>query len=208
LEEPSKIQRRRILLVDDHDINRELGAVLLTPLGHEVVLAASGDEAVKLVQREAFDLIFMDVQMPGMDGFAATRAIRAMDVGNSVPIVALTAHAMRQQIDECLRAGMDGHVAKPFTVETLQRAVDKWATPNDFESPSAPGAAGVSLEMQEFRRRFIARAAEDSAEIERFIAAPSVATEERARSVVHKLAGTAGSLGFHDAGQVALAIDA
>ena len=202
------VQHRRILVVDDHDINRELAAVLLSPMGHEVVLASDGEQALQFVEREAFDLIFMDIQMPGMDGFAATRAIRAMEVGKSTPIVALTAHAMRQQVDECIRAGMDGHVAKPFSVETLQHAVAKWATPDDSESLSTQGAAGVSPEMQEFRRRFVARAAEDAAEIEQFIANPSAATEARAKSVVHKLAGTAGSLGFHDAGQIALAIDA
>jgi CheY-like chemotaxis protein/HPt (histidine-containing phosphotransfer) domain-containing protein len=201
-------QNRRILIVDDHDINRELAAVLLAPMGHEVVLASDGEQAVQLVEREAFDLVFMDIQMPGMDGFAATRAIRATDVGRSIPIVALTAHAMRQQIEECLQAGMDGHVAKPFTAATLRDAISKWATQPDSDTDPNSARDSFSPEMQEFRRRFVVRAAADAAQIERFIASPSPETEVRAKSVVHKLAGTAGSLGFQEAGQVALAIDA
>lgn len=200
------VQHRRILVVDDHDINRELAAVLLSSMRHEVVLACSGEQAVQFVEREAFDLIFMDIQMPGMDGFAATRAIRAMDVGKTIPIIALTAHAMRQQIEECLRVGMDGHVAKPFTAHTLQTAVEKWATTGDRdENPAGEDKAPPTL--VEFRRRFIARAAEDANDIRRFIASPSPTTEARAKTVIHQLAGTAGSLGFHEAGQVALAID-
>lgn len=200
--------KRRILLVDDHDINRELGAILLTPLGHEVVLAASGDEAVRLIQQEAFDLVLMDVQMPEMSGIAATRAIRALDIGKSLPIVALTAHAMRHQVEECLKAGMDGHVAKPFSAQTLQSAISTWAMSDPTASIAEKISPGAGLEIVALRDRFVTRTIEDADELRRLVDDMSPVARDRMKALIHRLAGTAGSLGFDEVGNVAMAIDA
>ncbi len=127
LPEASNARGARVLLVDDHPVNRELGHALLVLAGHEVVTAEGGTEAVALVRDEAFDLILMDVHMPDMDGLAATRAIRAMGGHRgATPILALSADAMPEQVARCLAAGMDGHVAKPIVRDTLLAAVARF----------------------------------------------------------------------------------
>ena len=116
----------RVLLVDDHPMNRELGHALLTLAGCEVVTADDGTQALETARLEDFDLILMDVHMPGMDGLAATRAIRALPAPHgAVPIIALSADALPDQIARCRAAGMDDHVAKPIRREELLTAVGR-----------------------------------------------------------------------------------
>ncbi len=117
----------RVLLVDDHPMNRELGEAMLVLAGCEVTVAEDGDEAVRLAAQHDFDVILMDVHMPRMDGLAATRAIRALGGPRSqTPIIALTADVMPQQVERCRKAGMVDHIAKPIDRETLYRVVDHW----------------------------------------------------------------------------------
>ncbi len=106
----------RILVAEDNEFNQELVASLLKKRGHVPVLAGDGKAALAAWEREPFDLILMDVQMPEMDGFAATKAIRAKEsaANTHVPIVALTAHAMKGDRERCLAAGMDAYVSKPI----------------------------------------------------------------------------------------------
>ena len=105
---------RRVLLAEDVELNREIFLALLEPTGIEFDCAANGLEAVRLFSRhpEKYDLIFMDVQMPEMDGYDATRRIRALDVPNakSVPIIATTANVYKEDIEKCAAAGVNGHV--------------------------------------------------------------------------------------------------
>jgi CheY-like chemotaxis protein len=109
----------RFLLVDDEPINREVTQELLAGLIAQVDVADDGLEAVRLASKHRYDLILMDVQMPGMDGLEATRLIRALPGGAQTRIVALTASAYSDDKALCLAAGMDGFLAKPFNVETL-----------------------------------------------------------------------------------------
>jgi signal transduction histidine kinase/AmiR/NasT family two-component response regulator/HPt (histidine-containing phosphotransfer) domain-containing protein len=115
-----------ILVVDDVAINRDIAASFIRSAGHVVVCAADGAQAVEMAASGAYRLIFMDVRMPGIDGLEATRRIRALDgPAADVPIVALTAQAFTEQIEACRQAGMDTHLAKPFTLETLLGAIDR-----------------------------------------------------------------------------------
>ena len=110
-----------ILLAEDNLVNQRLAARLLEKRGHTVVIAANGREALKAFENEDFDLLLMDLQMPEMDGFEATVAIRKKekDSGSHLPIVALTAHAMKGDREKCLAGGMDGYLTKPIRPQEL-----------------------------------------------------------------------------------------
>ena len=114
-----------VLLAEDNAVNQELAIAILERRGCRVVLARNGSEAVALWRQESFDIVLMDVQMPEMDGLAATRAIRQIEEARGVhtPIVALTAHALEGDKDRCLAAGMDAYVSKPLRVGELVRVI-------------------------------------------------------------------------------------
>ncbi len=107
-------RRLRVLVVEDHPIGQEFAVEALRRMGHSAVIAANGSEAVSLADREHFDAILMDVQMPGMDGLEATRHIRAREGGARIPIIAMTAHTRPEERTRCLEAGMDAVLTKPI----------------------------------------------------------------------------------------------
>ena len=114
----------RILVAEDNDVNQILIDALLTRMGHVVHLVPNGQQAVDAVRRGDYDLVLMDLQMPGMDGLEATQAIRALDGARAaVPIIAMTANAFEEDRQACLVAGMDDYVAKPIDVAHLTRAI-------------------------------------------------------------------------------------
>ena len=122
----------RILIVDDLAVNRELISVMLNLFGHTLTEACNGQEAVEAALRTPFDLILMDLNMPGMDGLAATRAIRAdSDLNRDTPIVALSANAMASHVADCVAAGMNDHIAKPIDPGTLLSKVAYWTAAVD-----------------------------------------------------------------------------
>ncbi|WP_269713947.1 hybrid sensor histidine kinase/response regulator [Caulobacter sp. NIBR2454] len=129
----------RLLLVDDHPMNREVGVALLSAAGCVVDTAASGEEAVALVAAKHYDAVLMDVHMPGMGGLAATRVIRGLDgPAAGVPIIAMSADALPQHVAKCLEAGMVDHVAKPIRREDLFSKVGRWiAAPMKSEASEA-----------------------------------------------------------------------
>ncbi|MDR0525310.1 MAG: response regulator [Spirochaetaceae bacterium] len=126
-EEPEEVnfKGRRVLVVDDIEINREILASLLEPTLLEIDSAATGSEAVELYRKypDRYDLIFMDVQMPEMDGFEATRLIREMSA--EIPVIAMTANVFREDIEQCLAAGMNDHVGKPIDVKDVLEKLKK-----------------------------------------------------------------------------------
>ena len=119
--DPSHTEPLRVLVVDDNTINRTLAAGILERRGHSSVQATNGREAVEAAAHEAFDLIFMDVQMPGVDGFEATRRIRDAELptGRRTPIAAMTAATMPGDRERCLNAGMDHYLPKPIEKAAL-----------------------------------------------------------------------------------------
>jgi signal transduction histidine kinase/CheY-like chemotaxis protein len=127
----------RILVAEDNAVNRQLIGHLLARRGHTVITAEDGLEALGVLDREEVDLVLMDIQMPGMDGLAAARAIRQKERPGArrLPVVALTAHAMSGDREHCLTAGMDGYITKPIQVEELARVLGQVAA----------GTAGAAL---------------------------------------------------------------
>jgi len=122
-----------ILLAEDNLINQKLAVRVLNNMGHSVVVAQNGEEAVARYQKENFDLILMDIQMPKMDGFQATAAIRNLEAqtGRHIPIVAMTAHALKGDEERCLAAGMDGYVSKPIKLQELFRVIESLSPPKN-----------------------------------------------------------------------------
>jgi two-component system sensor histidine kinase/response regulator len=128
----------RILLAEDDRVNQHLAIRLLEKVGHQVELVTDGLQALEALKKDPFDVVLMDVQMPGMDGLAATAAIRKAEkiTGLHQLIIAMTAHALTGDRERCLAAGMDGYVSKPIRHEDLLEAIDALCSPIPASSPS------------------------------------------------------------------------
>ncbi|PXY00056.1 hybrid sensor histidine kinase/response regulator [Halomonas sp. LBP4] len=220
---------RRVLLVEDGLTNQRVAIDLLTQRGHEVELACNGAEALDAVERQAFDVVLMDIHMPVMDGLAASRAIREREreSGEHVPIVAMTASATKQDRERCLAAGMDDYVTKPFRAAELFRAVEEPAAGGTSHEPPAPtdgapsgdGEAVPCLDREEALRRlegnrelldemvelFLDECPRLMQEIEEAIARDDAATLRRA---AHTLKGSAQVVGGQALGAAALQLEA
>lgn len=134
-------RRQKILLAEDSSVNQKLAVGLLSRWGHEIVVADDGAEAVRLEASTDFDLILMDVQMPELDGFDATAAIRRRETehGGHTPIVAMTAHAMSGDRERCLSAGMDDYLMKPIRAEQLFDMVERHGAGRCLPAPASEG---------------------------------------------------------------------
>ena len=140
----------RVLLVDDNIINQKVAVRLLQQLGYSADIAGNGLEAIQALERKPYDVVFMDVQMPGLNGLDATRQIRARQAGDSPPptlaknliIIAMTANAMQGDREKCVGAGMDDYVPKPVRPETLQQMIERYG-PLVTQQPSASAPAPV-----------------------------------------------------------------
>ena len=213
----------RILVVEDNEFNQELAASLLKKWGHVAVLASNGKEALTAWETEPFDLILMDVQMPDMDGFAVTQAIRAKEraTNSHVPIIALTAHAMKGDRERCLTAGMDAYASKPIRaaelVEVIARSLSSDAlgakgTPNPESPPEAmfdldTALATVDGDRELLRRMvqlFLGQCPKLLGEIGDSVLRGDGAALKRA---AHKFKASLGSFGAERAYQTALRLE-
>jgi CheY-like chemotaxis protein/HPt (histidine-containing phosphotransfer) domain-containing protein len=214
----------RILLVEDHAINQELARDLLTQAGIRVQVAGDGAAALDVLRRESFDAVLMDCQMPVMDGYAATRAIREQPKWRDLPVIAMTANAMVGDREKVLAAGMNDHIAKPIRVEDLFATLARWVHP----TKPLPGAAkGMSSIVPDdlpgidrrtaltsvmgdgrlYRRvlgMFLDREADFGA---RFAAARAAHDSGEAMRMAHDLKSVAASLGAQPLSEVAAALE-
>jgi PAS domain S-box-containing protein len=192
---------RRILLAEDVRLNQELARTILERAGHSVDVVEDGAAALAAVQAEPYDLVLMDVQMPVMDGLTATRRIRALGGSTGrLPIVAMTANVLPQQLVALRAAGLDDHVGKPFRTEALLAAIDRWAArPAALARPGTSIDRAVLDEMTEIvgrarMRDLLAMLARELAQ--RFGADASAVDRERLMLDAHAMVSAASMVGF------------
>ena len=208
-----------ILLVEDNEINQEVALGLLEGLNFRVDVAENGQVALELVQQRHYDIVLMDMQMPVLDGVEATMAIRQLPQFDALPIVAMTANAMQQDLDRCRAAGMVDWVTKPIEPAQLQRALLKWITPREGlgmpgpEHSSAPDATAApallapidGLDMARGLRQMMGKEGLYRNMLTKFVAGQGDAVARIAAALsqdfpdaerqVHTLRGLAGSIG-------------
>jgi two-component system sensor histidine kinase/response regulator len=149
----------RVLLAEDNLVNQKVGITLLQKMGHVVTIASTGKEAIDLLARQPFDLVLMDLQMPEMDGLEATATIRQLEksTGKHMPIIAMTAHAMKGDRERCIAAGLDDYIAKPINRQELLDVIRRNRPPGShIQVPrTTADALGVRPERssESFRRR-------------------------------------------------------
>jgi CheY-like chemotaxis protein len=137
---PSSVTGPKILVVEDNPVNQKVAAMQLAKLGIQADIAANGREGVEVLRKLPYDLVFMDCQMPEMNGYDATSEIRRLDSPNRrVPVIAMTAEALDGYRDRCLRAGMDDYITKPVSIEDLARVLRAWLP----DAPIPRDAAGL-----------------------------------------------------------------
>lgn len=201
----------KVLVVEDNPINQRVAKGLISRLGHDVSVADDGRAAVAAVENNDFDLVFMDIHMPVMDGIAATQAIRALpSPKGTIPIVAMTAKALAGDREDCLAAGMDDYLAKPVHRDALTACLNSWAGGRDGNT----GAIGPSVDrnslydraiiddlrkvagdagLTELLKTLLETADKQLSEMETALANDTTQTVER---IAHSLRGAAANMGL------------
>jgi CheY-like chemotaxis protein len=210
----ARLRGAKILLVEDNEVNQELALELLSSNGLSVEVANDGQEALDILDKEKFDGVLMDCQMPIMDGYTATRRLRQHTRFRELPILAMTANAMAGDREKVLDAGMNDHIAKPINVNEMFRTMAKWITPSHPEAmvveetpqaevdiPELDGidtAAGLERTQNNGKLylKLLRKAGKNQANfIEEYDAAVEAADWELAQRLAHSLKGVAGTIG-------------
>lgn len=224
----NQLRGGRILLAEDNVLNQELAMELLSSNGLIVTLAENGQQALELVQQQSFDAVLMDCQMPVMDGYAASTAIRQLGPYSQLPIIAMTANVMAADIQKALDAGMNDHISKPINVQDMFQVMAKWIQPEQAEfaeQPSAqspgesdqlpllPGidtAAGlaISQQNQQLYLKLLKRFADSNHNFsQQFQQALTESDPEVATRCAHSLRGSAGNIGAKKVQQAATVLE-
>jgi two-component system sensor histidine kinase/response regulator len=225
--EEEKRRRIRILLTEDNPTNQKLVVALIKKAGHSADVVESGQKAMEALNRTSYDLVLMDVQMPEMDGFEATKAIREMEGENKhTPIIAMTAHAMKGDRERCLQAGMDDYVSKPIEPKKLFETIKKWTQTPDPKKASlwqerSQKSAGLKNSPLDFDDA-LAKLDNDKALLEEMLrefldSAPSQlkildeaaknGDAEMVEKEAHSLKGAAANLSAHRVADIALKLE-
>ena len=227
---------KRILLVDDYPLNQELALAFLASVGAEIVVAGDGLQALEILQREQFDAVLMDCQMPVMDGYEATRRIRSIDRFKNLPVIALTAHASKDDRERCLAAGRVDHISKPVKGDQLYVVLARWIRPSNRPEPgwidarSGPRAedvpesvdwkcqlvgidteAGLAIVMEQeaFYIKMLRIFLDTQTDFERrFLAAMDDGKADAAQRMAHNLKSGAGAIGASTVQFAASALEA
>jgi PAS domain S-box-containing protein len=224
------LSNANVLLIEDNAINQQVAAELLAALGVRTTIAGSGEEALDILRARRFDLILMDIQMPGMDGFATTAAIRSQLRIATTPIIAVTANAMVGERERCVEAGMNDHIAKPIDPDVLALTLRRWFGPIDAGDPrlgalapaepvvDAPmlGVPGVDIGaalrhldgnqslLMRLLRTFAIEHADDAADLRKAAAELDLPLVNR---IAHRLKGAALTLGAAAVARIAAEIE-
>lgn len=206
---------RRVLIAEDSPVNRTVLQRILERQGHDVLAVENGQEAVAAIAQEAFDLVFMDVQMPVLDGFEATAQIRGkeLETGRRVPIIALTAHAMKGDRERCLDEGMDDYLAKPIQRQEIAAVIARWA-PTESSATNPPVLDPTLLEVQtggdeDLARELAQLFLDESPELmQRLRDALSKGEAVSTEKVAHRIKGSLSTLGAVRAANAARRMEA
>jgi signal transduction histidine kinase/DNA-binding response OmpR family regulator len=197
----------RILVVEDNEINQQVAREILESAGAIVTIARNGREAVKLLTPEAFDIVLMDLQMPEMDGYEATRLLRSDPRLQEIPIIAMTAHVLAEERQRCLEAGMNDHISKPIDPDALFATLARWTKSRQSQSVDGglPEIAGVDIDgalrrvagnrrlYRDLLQQFAAREANAPARIS---AALQAGDRKLAERIAHTVGGVAANIGI------------
>lgn len=208
-----------ILLVEDNEINQQIAVELLEMAGLEVTVAENGQVAIDTLEQRSFDAVLMDIQMPVMDGYDASRNIRKDEKYQNLPIIAMTANAMTGDKEKCLAAGMNAHIAKPIDPNEMYKELSKWVEPtgktvadvkgeidtvkeaNDADLPELkefdlePAIARMAGSIKSYRKTLKRVAKTEASAVERIRTAVANEDWQNAVLVAHTLKGVAGSVG-------------
>jgi signal transduction histidine kinase/DNA-binding response OmpR family regulator/HPt (histidine-containing phosphotransfer) domain-containing protein len=217
----------RILLVEDNAFNRELALDLLNRAGVVVSVACDGQEALDMLELQAFDAVLMDCQMPVMDGYAATQALRKRPHLQTLPVIAMTANAMVGEREKVLAVGMNDHIAKPIKIDDMFATLARWVRPAGEPPAVGTGSDDPGLRLlstlpgvdaraglhaaggdEALYRRLLGMFRDGESDFEaRFKAARSAGDREAALRMVHDLKSTAGALGIHAVHEAAASLE-
>lgn len=233
LEGLAGIQGARVLLVEDNEINQQVAREILESAGLVITLANNGQEAVEKVEEDVFDAVLMDIQMPVMDGYEATRRIRSNTRFKDLPIIAMTAHAMVGDLEKSIEAGMNDHVTKPIDPPMLFGSLVKWIKPGEREIPpsssppkmkkeiltteSIPILPGIDVKTglkrvggnRKLYRKLLLRFREDNIDaIDQIRKAYDSGDMELTARLIHTIKGVSGNIGINDLYNISREVEA